>query len=50
MTVESLRASIGIRKERAAALLAGYVHIDASLQSQFRNFNSYLSEIRLSHE
>src|SRR5688572_6258226 len=33
-------------KERAAILLADYIHIDASLQSQLSKFNSDLSEIR----
>jgi hypothetical protein len=33
-------------KKRTAIPLAGYIHIDASLQSQLGKFNSNLSEIR----
>jgi hypothetical protein len=37
-------------KERAAILLADYIHIDASLQSQLSKFNSDPSEIRFRQE
>jgi hypothetical protein len=37
-------------KERAAVFLAGNVHIDAARQSQFGDFDSDFSEIRLGHE
>jgi hypothetical protein len=37
-------------KERTAIFLTNYIHIDASIQSQFSKLDSYLSQIRFRHK